>query len=394
MKPPDRIEVEMEDLEDIFERARSQPLSAEDHGNLKASVETLGYLTHELEAKRVAVGRLKKLLFGSKSEKTDEVFGDSGEEETPEGSAGDVRDADTSSEEKKKRKGHGRNGAQEYEGAERIEVPHPSLKPGDPCPRSNCRGRVYRQKKPGLVLRIRGQAPVKAEVYKLEKLRCNLCGTVFTAEAPEGVGDEKYEATSASMFALLKYGSGLPFNRAERLEGNLRIPLPAPTQWDIVHHATGALEPAYQELIGQAAQGDIVHNDDTGMKILELMGERWKRKRSKAKKKGSSKERSGVFTSGIVSVGEGRKIALFFTGRQHAGENLAAVLAKRAGELEAPIQMCDALSRNMPADLKAVVANCLAHGRRQFVDVAGNFPEECRRVLETLREVYRNDATA
>ena len=332
MKPPERIEVEMEDLQDILERARSAPLSAEDHEKLKAAVETLGYLTHELEAKRVAVGRLKKLLFGSGSEKTGEVLGELPEEESSEGSEGGSVSGDSSTEGKKKHQGHGHNGADEYEGAERIEVPHPSLKPGDGCPKSKCQGKVYRLKKPGLVLSFTGQAPVKAEVYELEKLRCNLCGEIFSAEVPEGIGDKKYDATSASMIALLKYGSGLPFNRLERLEGSLGIPLPAATQWDIVHEAAKKLQPACEELIEQAAQGEVIHNDDTGMKILELMGKRWKRKQSKAtKKKGSSKERTGVFTSGIVSVGAHRKIALFFTGRQHAGENLAAVLAKRTG---------------------------------------------------------------
>lgn len=392
MKPPERIEVEMDDLEEILERARST-LGEDDYEKLKAAVETLGYLTHELEAKRVAVGRLKKLLFGAGSEKTAEVFSDSAEE-TPQDSEGGAPTGDASAEEKEKRQGHGHNGAKEYEGAERIEVPHPSLKSGDACPESKCKGKVYRLKEPRHVLRITGQAPVKAKLYELEKLRCNLCGTVFTAEPPPEMGEEKYDATSASMIALLKYGSGLPFNRLERLEGSLGIPLPAATQWDIVHQASKLLQPACEELIGQAAQGEVVHNDDTGMKILELMGKRWKRKHSKSKAKKKGAERSGVFTSGIVSVGDGRKIALFFTGRKHAGENIAAVLAKRAAELEVPIQMCDALSRNMPAELKAVVANCLAHGRRQFVDVAANFPAECRRVLETLGDVYRNDAKA
>lgn len=40
------------------------------------------------------------------------------------------------------------------------------------------------------------------------------------------------------------------------------------------------------------------------------------------------------------------------------------------------------------------MANCLAHGRRQFVEITSNFPEECRYVLETLGCVYRNDAVA
>lgn len=39
-----------------------------------------------------------------------------------------------------------------------------------------------------------------------------------------------------------------------------------------------------------------------------------------------------------------------------------------------------------------LVAHCLAHGRRQIVEVAQNFPIECRHVLEKLGEVYRNDA--
>ena len=105
-------------------------------------------------------------------------------------------------------------------------------------------------------------------------------------------------------------------------------------------------------------------------------------------------ERTGTFTSGIVSTGEGHKIALFLSGRQHAGENLKDVLARRAAELPPPIQMCDALSRNLPGELTTILANCLAHGRRQFVDVASRFPEECRHVLESLAVVYRNDALA
>ena len=105
-------------------------------------------------------------------------------------------------------------------------------------------------------------------------------------------------------------------------------------------------------------------------------------------------ERTGVFTSGIVSTKDGRKIALFFTGRKHAGENLADLLGERARELDRPIQMCDALSRNLPKELKVILANCLAHSRRKFVDVVESFPEECRYVLQTLASVYKHDADA
>lgn len=59
--------------------------------------------------------------------------------------------------------------------------------------------------------------------------------------------------------------------------------------------------------------------------------------------------------------------------------------------------MCDALSRNVPhlaAGTEILLANCLAHGRRQSVDAAENFPTECRYVLEMLGQVYGNDAEA
>jgi hypothetical protein len=59
--------------------------------------------------------------------------------------------------------------------------------------------------------------------------------------------------------------------------------------------------------------------------------------------------------------------------------------------------MRDALSRNVPKlpnGVEILVANCLARGRRQFVEVVQNFPEECWHVLEMLGEVYRYDAQA
>jgi transposase len=92
-------------------------------------------------------------------------------------------------------------------------------------------------------------------------------------------------------------------------------------------------------------------------------------------------QRTGVFTTGVAPVSGERRIATYFTGRQHAGENLAEMLRHRAAELPPPIQRCDALSRNQPklsAGIQLLLANCMAHGRRQFVDVAGRFPDECR----------------
>jgi transposase len=185
------------------------------------------------------------------------------------------------------------------------------------------------------------------------------------------------------------------------LQESLGVPLPATTQWEIVEAQARRAEPVFDELLRQAAQGDVLHNDDTGVKILEMMGER---ARQSALAEGDADcpanvsaskagDRKGMYTSGIVSAGE-HKIALFLSGRQHAGENLKDVLLRRAAELPPPIQMCDALSRNLPGELKTIVAHCLAHGRRRFVEVAKEFPEECRHVLEALQAIYHNDAVA
>jgi len=386
---PERIDLDRSELEAILEHAKTA-LSPAEYDKLHAAMETLIYLTRELEKNQVSIQRLKHLLFGTTTEKTQKVMEKILDEAEKKKHAHDDAAEGEQAEKREEVKGHGRNGANTYTGADKVSVSHESLKPGDACP--NCKkGTVYETTEPGHLVRIRGQAPLGATVYELQKLRCNLCGQIFTAQAPPDVGQDKYDAESASMIALLKYGSGLPFNRLQRLQGGLGIPLPAASQWEIVRDSAGVIEPVFEEMIRQAAQGRVLHNDDTTMKVLALAGSSGDQS---CPDPTEASQRTGVFTSGIVSVLEDHRIGLFFTGHRHAGENLVAVLKQRASELGPPIQMCDALSRNMPDELKTIVGNCLSHGRRYFVDVAMNFPVECLYVLEVLREVYKNDAEA
>jgi transposase len=396
MKPPlPRLEVSREELQSLLEHARSA-LSEHEYQQLKAALDTLVYLTQLVEDKNTTIGRLRQILFGASSEKMSQVLetlaaNRTSSREQDGGGKSEAKNASPQPTESAPSPGHGRNGAEAYRGARKVKIEHSSLQSGNRCPGCQ-KGKLYVLATPGVLIRVVGQAPLAATVYELAKLRCNLCGEVFTAEAPEGVGTEKYDATAASMIALLKYGSGVPFHRLEGLQGSLEIPLPASTQWEIVAETAEKIELIYQELIQQAAQGKVLHNDDTTMKILALMGKSRPHQPSAEEESEDKSERTGIFTSGIVSTRAGQKIALFFTGRKHAGENLATVLAHRAQELGPPIQMCDALSRNLPKEFQSVVANCIAHGRRKFVEVAAKFPEECRYVLETLGEVYKNDA--
>ena len=257
----ERIDLDRSELESILERAKTA-LSEEEYAKLHAAMETLIFLTQELEKKRVSVQRLRQLLFGATTEKTRKVMEKFLDEAGKESNSGDDAAEGKETEARQKTKGHGRNGAEAYTGADKVCVPHESLKPGDTCP--NCqKGTVYETAEPGRLVRIRGQAPLGATVYELQKLRCNLCGQIFTAQTPPNVGPDKYDAESASMIALLKYGSGLPFNRLERLQGSLGIPLPAATQWEIVRDSAGRIEPVFEEMIRQAAQGRLFHNDDS-----------------------------------------------------------------------------------------------------------------------------------
>ena len=226
---PERIDLDRSELEAILERAKTAALSQAEYDKLHAAMETLIYLTQELEKNRVSVQRLKHLLFGTTTEKTQKVMEKILDEAEKKSNSGDDAAESKDTEARQKAKGHGRNGADTYTGADKVRVPHESLKGGDACP--NCKkGTVYESVEPGHLVRIRGQAPLGATVYELQKLRCNLCGQIFTARTPPGVGPDKYDAESASMIALLKYGSGLPFNRLQRLQGGLGIPLPAATQ--------------------------------------------------------------------------------------------------------------------------------------------------------------------
>jgi transposase len=376
-----RIDIDMKELETILDRARDGTLDEEGYKKLKAALETLGYLTELIGDKETTIRRLRNIIFGSSTEKSSSVLGNPPADPAK---AKESEDANTPPQEDKKPRGHGRNGASDYTGAKKIKIPHESLKPGDICP--DCmKGKVYHGKVPAYIVRLVGCAPITATVWELENLRCNLCLKVFTARPPEEAGSKKYDETAGSMIALLKYGSGFPFNRLERLQRSMGILLPSAIQWEIVREVAGIVEPAFQELIRQGAQGEVLHNDDTSAKILALMKDR----RDLVT---DPKTRTGIFTSGIVSIREGREIALFFTGGKHAGENLNDVLAKRDGELSLPIQMCDGLSRNLPKEFEVILAGCNIHARRNFVDVADDFPDECRYVLETFREVYKNEA--
>ena len=69
-----RKELKLDELKGILDRARSSALNGEDYDKLNAAVETLAFLTQEIEAKGASIRRLRHLIFGPKTEKTSQVF--------------------------------------------------------------------------------------------------------------------------------------------------------------------------------------------------------------------------------------------------------------------------------------------------------------------------------
>jgi transposase len=378
---PRRIEITAQEVEALIERGEQRSFFEQDYLIVVAVLRNYFTLDQVVKENAHTILRLVKMVFGHPTEKAKEVLKNSSAEEP---SRNPTATAEGEPPSKEKSKGHGRNGASSYLGAEKVCVPHSCYKAGDGCPLCT-RGKLYRFYEPGVEVRIVGRAPFEATLYEVEKLRCNLCGKIFTAQVPDESGRDKYDETAGAMVALLKYGSGLPFNRMEKLHESLGVPLPASTQWEIVEKTADKIHPVYSELIRHAAQGELLHSDDTTMKILA---------NSQKPKDDDETSGKGSFTTGVFAVRDERTMALFFTGKKHAGQNMAEILKQRATGLSPPVHMCDALSRNVPKELKAILANCLAHARRNFVELVPSFPEQCRYVIEALANVYHHDKRA
>jgi transposase len=395
MKPPEIVNATQAELDELLAKAKPT-FSTEQYLLLERVFGTFVYVMLSLQNAKTSIKRFQRMLFGHRTEHKRNVLERAVAADDPQG-----QDAAGSAPTlpqvvvpapRPPQPGHGRNAAQAYSGAPIAQCDHPDLESGDRCPECD-KGRVY-DSPPRSIVKVVGQAPLGATVYKLQRLRCRLCDSVFTAPLPAAVASlPKYDSSCASMIAVLRYGHGLPNFRLEGLQASLYIPLPDATQWDIVSKAAPSPRAVFEELIRQAAQAPLLHSDDTPMKVLSLM-----RERERAEAGGVKPAAKAINTSGIVAVlpdnanGQ-RKVVLFFTGHAHAGKNMERVLAHRAQELQPAMQMCDALAANVAGEFKTVLANCLTHGRRQVADVAEQFPEAARHVIEALAEVYKHDAT-
>ena len=400
MKRPEDVTLSCEDGEALLARLEANTLTAEDRQVLGKVLTFYFWLVFALREAKLSLKRLKALVFGEKPKKREPpTSGGSpsggsagGSGVPPEASqGGQSASMPEATEEKPRPPGHGRHGADAYRAAPTVACRHEELAVGERCPACG-RGSLYRLP-PGIEMRLDGKALLSAVRYELEKLRCSACGQIFTASVPAAAGEEKYSARARAVLALARYYLGVPWYRLEQFQALVGVPVPDATQWDQVELVGDCAHPIFKYLERLAAQGEIIFQDDTPGRILTLIEENQEAV-VQAQATGVAPARTGMYTTAlIVQVGE-RRICLYYTGRQHAGENLAALLAKREPQREKPLVMSDALSSNNAAETPLIRCHCLAHGRRKFSDLDEVFPVESAVVVEALKLVFDHEEAA
>lgn len=260
---------------------------------------------------------------------------------------------------------------------------HPSLTVGSACPccaQADTFGRLGTEDDPQEFVRLTGGPLITGTRFIAPILRCHLCKQRFYTPVPEDIKKApKYDVSVASTVAIGRYSLGLPMYRTENNQSMHGIPLKDSTQWDLTKGLYAVVRPVFGALIEQSANGSLMMYDDTPGRILEN------------KAKGLA-----THTTAYISVVDGHKVHLFFTGRNHAGKNACLILEQRTSEDDV-IAMMDASPNNIPKHLSAsmlgrfILCFCLVHGRRKFFEVFNFFDKECDFVLNIIGQVYAND---
>jgi transposase len=392
MERPDEINLSCQDGEALLKRLQGDALTAQDRRVLEQVLRWYFWLLFALQETRLSLKRLRALVFGEKpktrkappTDPSSTPLESDGEASAAGGpkAQGDHAPAVTVD-----RPGHGRWGAQVYRGASHVECRHAELAVGERCPVCG-RGRLYRVA-PGVDVRLDGHALLSAVRYVLEKFRCSACGQVFTAALPDEAGQEKYSARARAVLVLGRYYLGVPLFRLEGYQAMVGVPVSDATQWDQIERVADCAYPVFEQLQTLAAQGDVIYQDDTHVRILSLIAAN-----RRADAEGTPAERTGMYTTALVATQSAQTICLYFAGRAHAGENLEALLTQREVDRDKPLVMSDALLSNAADEVALIRCHCLAHGRRKFTELEEVFPDECAVVMEALRQVFDHEEEA
>jgi transposase len=405
MKAPTHLDFTPEQIEALIERLDKQALAKEDYPVLTNLIKAIVWMNFSLQEKRLSIQRLRS-IFGIKTESAKNLAkfmaqtqasedgaaesNQTDESEDPDQNGEPNEDPNSPSKKNPEEKGkHGHRPASDYNQAKTIDVAHESLKKGSIC--SSCdKGKLFNLS-PGTVLRIVGQPWLQVEIYRPERLRCAVCGKVFTANLPQEVATQSRADSSAkAIVSLLKYRGGVPFYRQGQMQDILGTPISPSEIWEMTEDVADAVQPVYAVICEHASNAELLQNDDTKARVLSIMKDREERK-------GTAKEdkRTGIFTTAILAVLRNIdvKVALFFTGVKHAGENLDDLLNKRSKGLPSPIQQCDG-GHNIPKHHDTDLSNCNAHSRRKFYELITTWPKIVLKIIGWYSTVFTNEKLA
>ena len=376
----EQFHVNEPELQGLAERVAQRKIEEGDWELLHRYLVLVLKLSLVLQYGKIRIKKLARLLFGKRTEKekkkdppqdppqptssndTTLASSDRSKQNAETGSANESNDGKT-------KKGHGRHPASDFQNAETVVCPLCHNKPGDKCPECG-RGRL-RQMPSEVTLRFTGNPPITAKRVEQEKVRCDTCGAIFKAELPEGIGDQKYDASAKVSVVMNKYNMGMPFYRLAMQQAQQLIPLAPSVQWELAEDAANGYLPVYVTLEHLVARADLIFIDDTPYYVLEA-GKRQP-------------------LTGIVARVDGRWITLYLAGPEAAGKKLAAILKSRPPDLPPPLQMSDALAGNQQDLVQVIVLLCMVHCRRQFFEIKDFYPEVCEPVLEAIRQVYKHE---
>ena len=295
---------------------------------------------------------------------------------------------------KKKNRGH--HSLNDYLGSRFITyILHTDLKCGDICP--GCGQGPINNYDPELILTIQGEPSLNGTIWAAQGFRCGACGAIFRAVFPkEVITQPRADFSAKAIVCISKYQLGLPLYRLETWQTLQHFPISDSEMWEWTESVAMILQPIHQALIKIAANSNVIHNDDTTAKVLDLMKENAKIKKeleeqAKNGSKNKEKPRVGIYTTALLAIQDDHEIAIYVTGRKNAGENLDDLLDHRSKDLKRPIQSCDASSQNTPERHNTDIAKCFNHARHNFCEILECWPKECLTIIELMNIIFVND---
>ena len=378
-KMPKVTKLSQEQMDNFLAAIMNSNIGAENAEFAKMLIHGNAWMARQLELGQLSIAKLRKLFQIQGSEKSPNRKPKNDPASSGNKGSGSS-EVDT--------KGHGRNSADAYQGADIVDVSHPELNPGDTCPAEACDGRLYELSEPGTFVHVTGAPLASATRYNMQKLRCAICEIIYTAPLPIGVGDKKYDANFIAMLMINKYFMSVPLYRQDRLQNHLGIPLPASTQWDLMVAHEPMLKALYKALARDSAYGLALCYDDTSVKIMSEI------KAAKLAEKGKKSQHT-CFTTGIVSLHEDHRSYLYITDNRTAGKCIAEIMALRDADLDPPIMMCDALAANIPQGISEdlyILCFCLVHARRQFYELPNGYDDVSDKVIGLIGTIYDHEA--